>query len=421
MAENNGNDNDHKYNSKNLDSNQSKSEDSDDDNEENVMLGPDIGLGNHNAIHGRKLDHENSLPTDMGNNSDTPRREENPISFKHFLNRDASTSNLTGGVRPKMYPFISPPSRIANPELTSGLPDFVQDHLVMEQCFSNLPLNHQLTLENLPDFTPSISNNDDRSTNREDIPFDLTCSQRIHINNTGSSIPPFDLPEGLPFDLPSGSNDLSGAVKSLPDFLSDDPIHSGRRIDLSHPPSEPSSPSLSVSEISFTQRLEMENERLRRELESSRRQLAEHIQRNQTLEAELQLAKRRDNDDTTHLEKVMEQVEDNLKRTTKRAISAESKVTELKQRVKLLSNELNAVRFNRADLNASANHSTDEQLARDLRTTVNNAEISLRQMLNGIDSLRIIASTLEDRNRMIEDQPPDFMDQESQDGSGPAL
>lgn len=42
-------------------------------------------------------------------------------------------------------------------------------------------------------------------------------------------------------------------------------------------------------------------------------------------------------------------------------------------------------------------------------------------MMNGVDTLHVIASTLENRHRRIEEQPPDFMDQDSQDGSGPAL
>lgn len=81
-----------------------------------------------------------------------PRREENPFSFKHFLNRDATS----GGARPKVYPSKSPstPRLIANPELTSGLPDFVQDHLVIEQCYLNQQPSQPLSVDihNLADF-----------------------------------------------------------------------------------------------------------------------------------------------------------------------------------------------------------------------------------------------------------------------------
>lgn len=92
--------------------------------------------------------------------------------------------------------------------------------------------------------------NDNWNANRADIPFDLTSSQRERVSIEPAPVLPFDLPEHLPFDLPSGSNEV-GASKSLPDFLSDGPIHSGRRTESSQPPSEPSSPSIALSELTI--------------------------------------------------------------------------------------------------------------------------------------------------------------------------
>ncbi|KAG8301687.1 retrograde transport, endosome to plasma membrane [Homalodisca vitripennis] len=90
------------------------------------------------------------LFTGSSSSNDHPRREENPFSFKHFLNRDVS-----GGARPKVFPSKSPstPRLIANPELTSGLPDFVQDHLVIEQCYLNQPSQPlSVDMNNLAEF-----------------------------------------------------------------------------------------------------------------------------------------------------------------------------------------------------------------------------------------------------------------------------
>lgn len=42
-----------------------------------------------------------------------------------------------------------------------------------------------------------------------------------------------------------------------------------------------------------------------------------------------------------------------------------------------------------------------------------------RQMLSGVDTLRMIASTLENRHRF--DDQPEFSEPENQDDSGPAL
>lgn len=254
-----------------------------------------------------------------------PKREENPFSFKHFLKRDAGTNYSSTGARPKVYSnlasegfgHVTPessdsdpglysrsatPRHVGTPELTSVLPDFVQDHLVIEQCY----LNHSessntsqiaVDLENLPDFTlnhttpasevadgSSIVNRhrsrqwkkrSDSDVLSSDIPFDLagtTENQNLPKNvRNGSGSVPLDLSSsdrsptesigrltvhggGLPFDLPLVSDAKDAAVsasssgvrsgmqiaeagvsKSLPDFLSDGPIHSGRHNDVDQP------------------------------------------------------------------------------------------------------------------------------------------------------------------------------------------
>lgn len=253
---------------------------------------------------------------------DMPKKEENPFSFKHFLKCDAGNSYISTGARPKVYSNlanedfghlmpessdlglhsrIAVPHHIGNPEMTSVLPDFVQDHLVVEQCY----LNHtegsntppvSVDLENLPDFTINsttpaceatdgdyIRNNSQWSESKRvhsdvlpsDIPFDLTGTTRTqnlqrNFRNGLESVP-LDLPScdrgptentgisvirdgGLPFDLPLVTDSVDGAAsaslsgvrsgiqigevgvaKSLPDFLSDGPIYSGRHSDISLP------------------------------------------------------------------------------------------------------------------------------------------------------------------------------------------
>jgi hypothetical protein len=260
--------------------------------------------------------------------SDMPKRDENPFSFKHFLKRDAGNNYHSTGARPKVYSNLAKesfghltpessdsdpglysrnttPRHVGTPELTSVLPDFVQDHLVVEQCY----LNHSdssdtpqiaVDLENLPDFTinsttPACETSDsgnvviNRNRSRQwnepkrthsdvlpsDIPFDLagtTGNQNLPRNvRNGSESVPLDLPSfdrspvesagkstieggGLPFDLPLVSEAKDGAActslsgvrsgiqisevgvsKSLPDFLSDGPIHSGRHNDVDQP------------------------------------------------------------------------------------------------------------------------------------------------------------------------------------------
>ncbi|XP_069688076.1 uncharacterized ENTR1 family protein [Periplaneta americana] len=519
MAEGNGEDENpysfHSYSRRN----ERKPEEESDDTEENVVK-PDLGLGNTHSFEKKTVTENHGSGTDM------PKREENPFSFKHFLKRDAGNNYHSTGARPKVYSNLAnegfghltpessdsdpslysrstTPRHVGTPELTSVLPDFVQDHLVVEQCY----LNHSETsstpqiavdLENLPDFTinsntTSVCETSDGSVNRSrarqwnepkrtlsdalpsDIPFDLTGTtgnQNVprHIRNGSESVP-LDLPSfdrspaentgrstvrggGLPFDLPLVSEAKDGAActssgvrngihigevgvsKSLPDFLSDGPIHSGRHTDVDEPidntAGASTSNSISRSQSPDPQRLQLENDRLRRDIEVLRRQLADQTRRVQTIEKELYTVRSKEHEETATLEKAIEQVEDNLKRTTRRAVNAENTVSKLKQELKLVMSELTLLRQENRELQcgragASAsmepnNELQSQRLAQELRVAASTAEQSLRQLLTGVNNLRVIASTLENMHR-IQDRTGDFLADldDDHDDAGPAL
>ena len=109
------------------------------------------------------------------------------LSFKHFLQQNDNPQNYHhSGARPKVYT-----THRANPEINSGtetiyprnptkLPDFVQDHLVIEQCYMN-PEDASAAvpdMDNLPDF--ALNSVEKRSTKKNDVEgsrdlsFDLT-------------------------------------------------------------------------------------------------------------------------------------------------------------------------------------------------------------------------------------------------------
>nr|CAD7406348.1 unnamed protein product [Timema cristinae] len=471
---------------------------------------PDLGLGTEHTF-----EKKSSEITGSGHSNGLPRREENPFSFKHFLKRDSGNNYHITGARPKVYSSVSTesfgqssldpidsdpslysrsttPRHVATPELASVLPDFVQDHLVVEQCFLNhtdvsKPPHISVDLDNLPDFainSDSSSYTSTRSkqwdepksnrseTSTSDIPFDLTDSTSNHVstrrgNSTTSATIPLDLPSfdrspvdeqrrspipggGLPFDLPlvseikdGNSATISGVrsgpqlnevgvSKSLPDFLSDGPIHSDLHDSLPINEDEHSMingvASPTVTEQSH--RLISENERLRRELDATRRQLADQTRRVQSLEKDLHTLQSKEHEETASLEKAIEQVEDNLKRSTRRAVNAENTVSKLKQQIKVLTSELSTLRRESSELRlgqasgaSASNHSLDDRqsqnIAQELRTAASTAEHSLRQLLTGVGNLRIIASTLENMHR-IQDRTEDFM-VDFDDDSGPAL
>jgi hypothetical protein len=213
------------------------------------------------------------------------RKEESPFSFKHFLKRDlslptASSSYENTGAKPKIFSNTLHPSPArtnlhqdykkdvksssrdnwADEESSSGskeskshfldidrcnlsfrrshtsndalgmpsLPDFVQDHLLLEQAYlgSNGPLT--VDFDNLPDFTISSNSNYDnaQSSNYCDlnagasrigscksVPLDLPSFIDENCGNNGRAQAtcrqsPLDLPNNLTLDLTDSLNHI---------------------------------------------------------------------------------------------------------------------------------------------------------------------------------------------------------------------
>ncbi|GFG36422.1 hypothetical protein Cfor_07000, partial [Coptotermes formosanus] len=164
--------------------------------------------------------------------------------------------------------------------------------------------------------------------------------------------------------------------------------------------------------------LQLENERLRRKLEVLRQQLGDETRRVQYLEQELLSVRSKEHEETATLEKAIEQVEDNLKRTTRRAVTAENCVSKLKEELDLVMSELTLLRQENREFRCRQtgagtsgeldNELQSQRLAKELRMAAGSAEQLLRQLLTGVGNLRVIASTLESSHR-IQDQTGDFV------------
>ncbi|KAI4472102.1 endosome-associated trafficking regulator 1 [Holotrichia oblita] len=370
------------------------------------------------------------------NVTDTPKKEDNPFSFKHFLRSD-SNSYHSQGARPKVYCDGRPVSSISDldlhnpsdkqnrivPEFSSALPDFVQDHLVIEQCYLNKDnLNRKYgDLNNLPDFTtPSRINR-----------LDLNTSRGERRTNQSKSIPPIplDLPvrpqAEFPLDLPVSELQAVGTrscppsaevavSKSLPDFLADGAVRTKNENVL--PGQSPER--------------ERDVDRLRQELELCRRQLLEQTRRADLLQRELEIARNKEHEYTQNLGKALEQVEENLDKSNKRVLAGESTILRLRQEVKSLTAEVNCLKCENQELRGEEgaagggptyrfpSQRQTQRLASDLRSAASTAEHSLRQLLTGVDNLRIMASSLENMHRIEENSESDF---DFDDTAGPAL
>lgn len=218
-----------------------------------------------------------------------------------------------------------------NSTSNSILPDFVQDHLLMESYYDH---NEASSMENVVG-----ENGLKNSRNLSDQPFSYSRSP----NNRRRGIP-LDLPtDRHPCDLMNGSEisvqreetygphnepeitrDQAAIDKmqTLPDFLSDGPIYSGRIADVANIVDEDNQ--------SIIQRLQQENERLRQDIEESRRVIVD-------LEQQINHAKNMETQYNVTLAESMEQVEENLFASNQRATEAEAQANKYKQQVKQLS------------------------------------------------------------------------------------
>ncbi|XP_024081508.1 uncharacterized protein LOC106663112, partial [Cimex lectularius] len=286
------------------------------------------------------------------------------FSFRHFLRESDTPRQPQQGEG--LPPGTPPPS--PRLDMASALPDFVQDHLVMEQSYLGSPSGSgAFRLENIPQHLAALQRDGDFPV-RGDIPFDLMASnnpQRQQGSDASGSI------------TSNGASDIQSSSKRLPDFLSDGPI---RR----------ETPQQANPLQIENERLQEENERMRLELEMLRQQLSQQVQRNESLEVELnrQMSRERSNPTLHNNEKL----EDELFKMTKRAMAAENRAAKLKEYVDSLSQ---AQCGSMGAASTSAHQTQSERLASQLRNAANTAEVSLRQLLNGVENLRYLANTLE--------------------------
>lgn len=409
------------------------------------------------------------------------RREVNSLSFKHFLKNGAQPNYQHTGARPKVYSSpVSSPNNVdkdtavysCNP---TELPDFVQDHLVIEQCYLNHESNQPVIsdMDNLPDFALNsmeqrqarlrIETKKDVSSVSCDIPFDLTGTLDkgvLHRNHSLPSNParpahsdrnrnidsvkrpespgfPLDLPLPPVNESPSVSNtparvcsvaDEPSVPKSLPDFLSDGLIHNRTALSLD------SGTAPNISEDT-ERRLLGQIERYHQDLVAARRQITEKNMRIQILESELALAKEAEQEETVQgLANIPEDGGETPK-NTRRDTSGETSVGSLKKKMKSLMTEISELREENQKLRAemvtasrggeyvsSNTDRTVRRLAGDLRTAASSAEISLRQLMSGVDNLRVLASALENVDRIEDRTKVIFVpDSDEDNAAGPAL
>uniref|UniRef100_A0A2M4AK16 Endosome-associated-trafficking regulator 1 n=1 Tax=Anopheles triannulatus TaxID=58253 RepID=A0A2M4AK16_9DIPT len=407
----------------------------------------------------------------------------------------------------------------ASAEFSAALPDFVQDHLVMEQWYNTLPKGAGSRTTGgsagpvLAEFEHGlgepVGRGDVQPALLNDMPFDLTGNIGVGAGNrsratgtlpldldpaTGNAgidrtqrritpTPSADLPPDLtegganggpldpgsgiggPYYYPGGQlPPLAGAsaagtadkIHRLPDFLSDGPIHSsGRLADVTHDTPHGTGSDERANhhrqqqqqqqqqhlqqqhqrELHYQNRLEMEqmvNERLRRELDSSRRTVGEQSRRIRELERDLEtmVSLAGPQRESHHLHHSLttsgssgstQSNANSFMLAKSRAATAEAEVQRLKQKLAGMSAELETLRRENERLkecegaiggtgagasalprgSPNSPHQTSRFLRSQtlaLRQAAASAENNLRQLLSGVENLRSMANEIESFN-----------------------
>ncbi|XP_055378719.1 uncharacterized protein DDB_G0283357 isoform X2 [Condylostylus longicornis] len=305
---------------------------------------------------GRTSDASNSPFRNRNSSAVRPNRligissQSSPNSSKNQQAYSSSNAtNNAGGIRPN--------SEFA----AAALPDFVQDHWMDQWYYNEMNLNS-------PPNSPNQS--------------------------------PIDFVEDLPSCMATGEK-----CQTLPDFLSDGPIiHSSGRLadvaaglpDLDSP--EDNSPGLQLS------RLRLENERLRRELDESRISLSEQVRRANDLERRLEQCRSNEITSSKNSNQNLEKADENSEQNKKRSLVTENQIAKLKLQIKQLTAEVNLLRKENeliketgavgGDIISNRKPSKNQQLSRELMRAAANAESNLRQLLSGVDNLRLMARSL---------------------------
>ncbi|PZC78745.1 hypothetical protein B5X24_HaOG217203 [Helicoverpa armigera] len=331
-------------------------------------------------------------------------------------------------------PFYHRPNLASEPLGMPSLPDFVQDHILVEQAYLNFNGPISVDLDNLPDFTFNTSfnagsssslgrrNNSNyggRGYNYEEYMGAASTSNEA--GQAGSGMP-LDLPAGaeaagpVPLDLPPHlSLDLTESVNPvdrrnvsprntfpldlppnagaesmcLPDFL---PVHPGRT--SPEPEHQDEQMQQILAELERT-RCELFTERSRRsrleeELTSSRAAAAALRADLSAARAAVSSARRSDREFAGQMDVAADRVENSLADAKTRAAEAESTIARLKNQIKKLKEELSASQEQVRSLRG-----VQGAAAAGLRRATVVAESSLRELLSGLEQLKTLSTNLD--------------------------
>ncbi|CAH1780336.1 unnamed protein product, partial [Owenia fusiformis] len=192
----------------------------------------------------------------------------------------------------------------------------------------------------------------------------------------------------------------------LPDFLSDNAVHSLSLHDDNDDENDDNDDFISgvLNGSQDVSNLAKENAELKKSLLKAEEKSHLDSQRLAELQLEVKRIKKRESEDTKALEEMMQQVEANLQSTTKRAVKAEGLVAKLKEDIQVLQQENAALRS--GDLGIESMKEKAKYASQQLSTAATGAEQQLKQLLTGVDQLKMLSQILSTIDKFTEEQGP---------------
>jgi len=128
------------------------------------------------------------------------------------------------------------------------------------------------------------------------------------------------------------------------------------------------------------------------------------------LEDELRTTRKREQEETATLENVVQMVEENLRKTTQRALEAEANVSKLKDEIKFLREETitrsqHEKIVDDYEFRLDSIREKSRDVAKFMHTAANKSEPLLKQLLSGVASLHVYAEQFENIDKIADVNP----------------
>jgi len=177
---------------------------------------------------------------------------------------------------------------------------------------------------------------------------------------------------------------------------------------------QPSLNSNSSEKTSRVLELEEENKMLQQNIKQLEKDLVNQQESSRKwidkLEDELRTTRKREQEETATLENVVQMVEENLRKTTQRALEAEANVSKLKDEIKFLREETitrsqHEKIVDDYEFRLDSIREKSRDVAKFMHTAANKSEPLLKQLLSGVASLHVYAEQFENIDKIADVNP----------------